>query len=136
VKTTPINFSPIVESHLRRYWSEHRLAKGKKVDIQRTHNLLLRQTTLNAFSKPREGNPALLCSIQLIEIPQQEINPAINALIYLPHLNRPTQLLMVFKTDSDVDGWCTKLIEKLSLLMLGAPDDSPAPAAPERSSDM
>lgn len=124
MKITPINFTKYLEPELVQYWEGHRFAKGKKIQIQRTHNLRLSQTLLNAVAKSRDGDSVLLSSIQLVQIPQQEANPAINGLIHLPHLDKPTQLLMVFKTESDPERWSQKIVEKLRVLMISAPDAS------------
>ena len=123
MKITPINFTTFLEPELLQYWEDHRFAKGKKVSIQRTHNLKMVQTVVNAVARSKQGESRLLASVQLVQIPQQEQNPALNVLIHLPHLERPEQLLMVFKSESDCYKWSQKIIEKLRMLMISAPDD-------------
>ncbi len=124
MKITPINFSTYLEPELISFWKEHRFSEGKKVEVQRTHSLKHRQTTLNAVATDKNGTSSLLSSVQLIEIPQQENNPALNGMIHLSHMNQPTQLLMVFKSDSDADRWAKAIVNKIRMLMVGAPDEA------------
>lgn len=127
VKTTPINFTTFLEPHLIRFWKGHASCDGKHIDVQRTHNLNLAQTTLNAIAREPAGAATLLGSIQLVQIPQQEKNPAINAQIHLPHLDQPTQLLMVFKSAGDNEKWAERLVKRVENLMTSAPvPESPA----------
>lgn len=124
MKISPINFTTYIESPLIRYWKDHSLCKGQRVEIQRTHNLGLAQTVLNAIATDEQGTSTLLGSIQLIQIPQQEHNPALNGLIHLPHLDRPTQMLMVFKSPKDPEKWSERLIATIEKLMATAPEPS------------
>ncbi|MEQ9823068.1 MAG: hypothetical protein ABQ298_01650 [Puniceicoccaceae bacterium] len=130
MKTTPINFTTFLEPHLIRFWKGHASCDGKHIEVQRTHNLNLSQTTLNAIAREPAGTATLLGSIQLVQIPQQEKNPAINALIHLPHLDQPTPLLMVFKSAGDNEKWAERLVKRLENLMASAPK----PAEPEPTS--
>lgn len=75
---------------------------------------------MNAIAVDQNQQNTLLSSIQLIQIPQQESHPALNALIHLPHLEKPFQLLMVFKKENDTEKWARRIVEKLQILMLSA----------------
>jgi len=75
---------------------------------------------MNAIAVDQNQQMTLLSSIQLIQIPQQENHPALNALLHLPHLEKPFQLLMVFKKENDTEKWAQRIIEKLRILMLSA----------------
>ena len=136
MKITPINFTTFLQPELSAYWEEHRFASGKKVEIRRTHNLSLVESTMNAVAVDREGQAKLLSSIQLVQIPQQENHPALKALIHLPHQSQPKQLLMVFKQDSDTQKWANHIVEKLQVLMLGATDPDEEKASAEAAADV
>lgn len=129
MKITPINFTTYLEPPLLRFWKDQPNCQGKKVELQRSHNLNLAQTSLNMVAKETNGASSLLGSIQLVQIPQQEHNPALNALIHLPHIDHPTQLLMVFKAPEDTTKWAERLVQRIESLMATASEAKTLPDA-------
>jgi hypothetical protein len=112
VKITPINFSNLIEPHIEEYWGPRKDTSNGKIQIERSHNLRLVQTTVNVFYAPNSGDAELLMSVQLVDIPQQEEYSAVNATIHVPGLDSGKQVLMIFKKELDVEIWCKKLVDE------------------------
>lgn len=117
MKTTPINFSGLLEPELIQFWEEKPEAKDASIQIRRSHNFRLKHTELTCILVDKEEKTTVLAQLLLIEIPQQEHHTSLNCMIHLPQVQTPTQMLMVFKKEEDSAMWVRKIIGKIRDLL-------------------
>jgi len=116
VKITPINFASVLEPELVDFWKDRANAKMGKVEVRRSHNFKLARISLSVLQVKR-GNEEVLCHIDIVDIPQKEDHPALNAMLHLPDISQPKQLLMIFKRPDDPNAWSGRILKMFEFML-------------------